>query len=136
MLTNSTVTLQMVNATNLARFFLIALGIIGVYTFVFQKTPDEVSLIPCLFHEVTDVPCPGCGMTRACIALSQANFVDAWYYHPFSFLILSLCIGVAFFPLQTRKIWSNYSQKTRNIVIIFGIVLCLSIWIIKIKNGF
>lgn len=126
----------MVNHVNLARLFLIGLGIVAIYTFMLEKSPEEVSLIPCVFHSVTDVPCPGCGMTRACIALSQANFVDAWYYHPFSFLIVILCIGVAFFPLQTRKIWSNYTPRTRTIVIIFGIVLCLSIWIMKIKGGF
>ena len=134
--TKSMVTLLMVNHVNLARLFLIGLGIIAIYFFVVKKTPEEVSLIPCVFHSVTDIPCPGCGMTRACIALSQANFVAAWYYHPFSFLIVGLCIGVAFFPLQLRTIWNNYTQKTRNIVIIFGLLLCLSIWIIKIKSGF
>lgn len=126
----------MVNHVNLARLFLTGLGIIAIYTFMSEKSAGDVTLIPCLFHSVTEIPCPGCGMTRACISISQANFADAWYYHPFSFLIVGLCIAVAFFPLQTRKIWSNYTQKTRTIVLILGIVFCLSIWIVKIKNGF
>lgn len=126
----------MVNHVNLARLFLIGLGITAIYTVLSEKSAEDVTLIPCLFHSVTEIPCPGCGMTRACISISRANFGDAWYYHPFSFLIVGLCIGVAFFPLQTRKIWSNYTQKTRTIVLILGIVFCLSIWIMKIKNGF
>lgn len=126
----------MVNHTNLARFFLIALGIIGIYSLVSAKSPDDVKLIPCLFHTVTEVPCPGCGMTRACIALSQANFTEAWSYHPFSFLIVGLSIGVAFFPMRTRKMWTNCTQRTRNLVLIFGVMLCLSVWIMKIRSGF
>ena len=60
-------------------------------------------------------------MTRACIALSQANFTAAWSYHPLSFLIVGLSIGVAFFPMRTRKMWTNCTQGTRNLFLIFGV---------------
>lgn len=126
----------MINSIFLARLFLIGLGFIGIYTAISQKSPDEVSLIPCIFHSVTDVPCPGCGMTRACIALTHAHFTEAWRYHPFSFLIVCLAVGIAFFPLHLKNTWTGYTLKTRNLIIIFGIVFCLSLWMMKVKNLF
>ncbi len=126
----------MVNYIFLARVFLIGLAVVAIYTAVSEKSPDDVSLIPCIFHSVTDVPCPGCGMTRGCLALTHGHFATAWRYHPFSFLIVGLAIGIAFFPLQIKNAWFNYSKNTRNFIIIFGIMLCLSVWMLKVKNIF
>ena len=101
-----------------------------------DKSPDEVSLIPCVFHSVTDMPCPGCGMTRACLALTHAHFAEAWHFHPFSFVIVGLAFGMAFFPTQVKNTWSGYPLKTRNFILIIGIMLCLSVWMMKVTNLF
>lgn len=34
--------------------------------------------IPCFFHEITGLQCPGCGVTRLCLALLQLDFIGAW----------------------------------------------------------
>ncbi len=119
----------MLNHTVLARLFLIGLGIVGLYTAASEISPEGVSLIPCVFHAVTDVPCPGCGMTRACLALIHGHFADAWRYHPFSFLIIGLAVGMAFFPIWLKSAWTRCSPYTRNVITIGGIMLCLSLWI-------
>ena len=124
----------MVNHIFLARLFLIGLAVVGIYTVVSEKSPDEVTLIPCIFHSVTDVPCPGCGMTRACLALTHAHFTEAWRYHPFSFVIVGIAFGMAFFPIQVKNAWSSYPSNTRNLIVIIGIVSCLSVWIFKLIN--
>ena len=126
----------MTNDIFLARLFLIGLVVIGIYTGVSEKAPDEVLLIPCIFRSVTHIPCPGCGMTRACLALTQGHFTEAWHYHPLSFLIVSLAIGVSFFDSQLKNVWTRCSLNLRNSIAILGITLCLSIWIIKIKGLF
>ena len=122
----------MFNHTFLARLFLIGLGVVGVYTAVSGISPAKVSLIPCILHLVTDVPCPGCGMTRACIALTHGYFADAWRYHPFSFLIIGLAIGTAFFPIWLRNAWTRCSTATRDVIVTGGIVLCLFVWVHKL----
>ncbi len=119
----------MLNHTALARLFLIGLGIVGLYTAASEISPEGVSLIPCVLHAVTDVPCPGCGMTRACLALIHGHFADAWRYHPFSFLIIGLAVGMAFFPIWLKSAWTRCSPYTRNVITIGGIMLCLSLWI-------
>ena len=125
----------MFNHTSLSRLFLIGLGVVGLYTAVSEISPAEVSLIPCLFHSLTDLVCPGCGMTRACLALTQGQFTDAWGYHPFSFFVIGLTIAAAFFPIWLKKTWNRRSPVTQNLIVIGGIILCLSIWLTKIKNS-
>ena len=118
--------------TFLARLFLIGLGAVGLYTAVSEISTEDVSLIPCLFHSLTELACPGCGMTRACIALVQGKLDIAWYYHPFSFLVVGLAIAAAFFPVRLKQTWRRCSSVTQNLIVISGIILCLSIWLIKI----
>ncbi len=38
--------------------------------------------VPCVFHEVTGLYCPGCGGTRAVGALLQREVVLSFFYHP------------------------------------------------------
>ena len=123
----------MLNHRALARLFLIGLGTIGLYTAASEIPLEGVALIPCVFHAVTDVPCLGCGMTRACLALIHGHFADAWRYHPFSFLIIGLVVGVAFFPIWLKNAWTRCAPRTRNVIAIGGIVLCLFVWIHKLS---
>lgn len=116
----------------LARLFLIGLGVVGLYTARSEISSEEISLMPCMFHLVTDIPCLGCGMTRACLALTHGHFADAWRYHPFSFFIIGLAIGTAFFPVWVKNAWSRCSLLTRHVITIGGIVLCFFVWIHKL----
>lgn len=42
----------------------------------------------CPFLWFTGIPCPGCGMTRAFLALVQGDFLAAFGYHPLFLLVL------------------------------------------------
>ena len=125
----------MFNHTFLARLFLIGLGVVGLYTAASEIPSEDVSLIPCIFHSLTELVCPGCGMTHACVALVQGKFGTAWYYHPFSYLIVGLAIAAAFFPMRLKNTWNRCSLATQNLIVISGIILCLSLWLIKIKSS-
>lgn len=39
-------------------------------------------LLPCLFHEITGLYCPGCGGTRAFVKLMQGDIHASLHYHP------------------------------------------------------
>ena len=41
----------------------------------------------CLLKLTIGFPCPGCGMTRACISIMKFNFKDAFMYNPVVFLL-------------------------------------------------
>lgn len=62
----------------------------------FFRTPCPIAI---LFH----FPCPGCGMTRACMALFRCQFLQAVHYHAMIFLWLPLIIYFAFFRYFFQK---------------------------------
>ena len=38
--------------------------------------------LPCLFYQITGLMCPGCGNSRAALALLRLDFAAAWGYNP------------------------------------------------------
>lgn len=54
-------------------------GIWVVYHFALQ---DKVPRMPCFFDTVLGIYCPGCGGTRALVALAQGRLLKALWYHP------------------------------------------------------
>lgn len=41
----------------------------------------------CIIHNITGLPCPGCGMTRAYLALLRGDLAGAFYYHPLFWMV-------------------------------------------------
>ena len=62
------------------------------------------SLWPCLFANVTGLPCPGCGMTRAMGALVRGDWNAAVQFHPFAPGLVLFAFLVAFVALTPRKL--------------------------------
>ena len=48
--------------------------------------------IPCIFHELTGLYCPGCGITRLLFSLFELNFYQAFRSNPLVFILLILSI--------------------------------------------
>ena len=51
--------------------------------------------IPCPFHAITGLQCPGCGVTRMCLALLRLDVSGAWKANPVLLLLLPLLGGAA-----------------------------------------
>ena len=49
--------------------------------------------IPCPFHAITGLQCPGCGVTRMCLALLRLDVSGAWKANPVLLLLLPLLGG-------------------------------------------
>ncbi len=54
---------------------------------------DGLWLPPCPFHALTGLPCPGCGMTRACLHLIQGHLGPALLSNPFSLLLAAVALA-------------------------------------------
>ena len=48
--------------------------------------------VPCLFHEITGLYCPGCGITRMIIAIYKLDFYQAFRYNPLVFIMLPFIV--------------------------------------------
>ena len=46
--------------------------------------------LPCMFHKITNLYCPGCGLTRMLIAISKGNFYQAFRYNMLLFILFPI----------------------------------------------
>ena len=80
----------------------------------------------CIFQSLFNIPCPGCGMTRAYLAVLRMDFKQAFLYHPMFWSVPIIC---AFFlfdgGLFKRKKWNNL------LLCLMGIGFVI-VWIIKL----
>ncbi len=44
----------------------------------------------CLIKQLTNIPCPSCGSTRAILSLLHGDVTRAFYWNPFGFIILGI----------------------------------------------
>lgn len=83
-----------------------------------------ISFPLCPFRAITDIPCPGCGMTRAMLSLGQLNFRMAIGFNLFS--IPLLIVMILYFCNQ--KYLSNLQQQLPLKAMLFGVLV---IWILR-----
>lgn len=67
------------------KYCLLTTTIILLYCFLF--IPNNLA-IPCLFYKLTNLYCPGCGLTRMLISLIHLDFYQAFRYNPLLFCYL------------------------------------------------
>jgi len=76
-------------------FFSMAVAVIGASFLLRSEGPDSVFLpgteqaMPelCVSRRIFGLPCPGCGLTRSFISISQGQLSRAWRFNPVSFLL-------------------------------------------------
>lgn len=59
--------------------------------------------IGCVFQALLGIPCPGCGMTRAVLALLRLDLAAAFAYHPLVFAMPYVLVYL-FFDLKPAHV--------------------------------
>ena len=85
--------------------------------------------IPCLFNKVTGYECPGCGITRASLALLDGNFYQAFRYNMLLFILTPLYVLHAIFEKVSLI-------KQRNIIMTTMLVLSALFFILRNTQKF
>lgn len=75
--------------------------------------------IPCIFHELTNLYCPGCGITRMLFSILRLDFYQAFRYNPLVFILFIGFILCKLFKINLPK-YAVYLLLV--IVILFGIL--------------
>lgn len=114
------------NKTSLKNIAFMIIGIGGISLFAYVL---GVSICP--FYRITGVPCPSCGMTRACVSLMHFNLSDAFMYNP-SFIFLPILFIPAFFNV----LGVNFSKTKLKIFYISILAFVIVIWIIRLIKFF
>jgi len=82
--------------------------------------------IPCVFHEVTGLKCPGCGMTRSCMSILKFDFTSAYNSNMLSITVvpmLLIIMGIA----EVRYIMTGKRKTTLIEAILLGILFLVTI---------
>lgn len=89
---------------------LICLAVItGIYFLYIKK----IIVIPCIFHELTGLYCPGCGMTRALASLANLEIYQAIRYNA---LIIFLVPAFLLYIVFKIKSYINNEKNKFNIL--------------------
>jgi hypothetical protein len=99
---------------------------LGVGSFLYLKLwlPTTHIGVPCVFHELTGLYCPGCGITRAAASLLSLNFEQAFRYNPLVFVLLPLFLVY----LLTR---SKKLPRTSNAIMAIMLVAALAFGLLR-----
>ena len=93
---------------------LLALGLLAAFYLFAAKGIG----IPCVFYSLTGLQCPGCGNSRAALALLRLDFAAAWQYNAFFlpefgylFWVVLQCalsyLRSGVFRYRPRRIWPH-----------------------------
>lgn len=93
------------------------LGAIILASIYLDCTAQKISF--CLFHSITGLPCPSCGMTRAFIAIGNGDLISAISFNPASILVyITTCVGLVLALLQVAtgkkyigRLWTKVKRK-------------------------
>ena len=75
--------------------------------------------IPCITYETSGILCPGCGITRMFLALSELRIADAFAFNPFMLISLSLWSLIAFLAVIGKP---RFVRNTR----FLSVLICLN----------
>ena len=86
--------------------------------------------IPCLFHEITGLKCPGCGATHMATYMAQFRFKAAFHANPLLFfmiplLLLMLAVKIIFLPPQLEagsRVLTGIMSVFIVLLVVFGVV--------------
>lgn len=84
--------------------------------------------IPCPFHAVTGLFCPGCGVTRMCLALLRLDFAAAWQATPVLLLLLPV-LAALLLRQAVRYVKTGRSTLSRGeSALVWGMAAVLLLW--------
>ena len=64
--------------------------------------------IPCVFKEITGLDCPGCGMTRAVLAMLDGDFYQAFRFNMLVFVLAPIYLLYLYFERKNKQRSSKY----------------------------
>lgn len=127
--------------TKIVKIGIILFFLLLCYYFLNQKFSIG---IPCIFHEITGLYCPGCGVTKLTFSLLELDFYQAFRANPLIFILLILAIIYYLIKIILNKLFKinitipNYVYYILLVItILFGVLrnipgfeFLISVWLL------
>ncbi len=118
----------------------IVLIIFSGYFFLYNFSDSVEGHTVCLFKNVTRIPCPACGSTRATIQLLHGEFLNSILINPFGILTNILIVISVFWLIidivTNKDSFFQFSRKDwNNRIKFFALLIVLVNWIWNIEKG-
>ena len=85
-----------------------------VLTLLYLFNPVETAYTPkCIFHVMTGLNCPGCGMQRFLHAFMHGNFLEAIHYN---YMLIVLIPYMFFFGIERFILIGERQERWKNII--------------------
>ena len=112
---------------------------IGIFLFflfiIYYLLNKKIGIgIPCVFHELTGLYCPGCGITRLLFSLLELNFYQAFRSNPLVFILLILIILYLILKLILKRF--NINLTIPNYIYYFLLIIVILFGILRNIPGF
>lgn len=101
---------------------------------------DRFPLVHCPLKEVTHIPCPACGMTRAFVRATHFDWAGAIHVSPLGFVLALLACGAVVYGLLRHTVlrhgWSlELSPVEMRVWRVVAVTSVLTNWLYLIVSG-
>ena len=88
--------------------------------------------IPCIFRTFWDIFCPGCGVSRMFVSLSQLDILAAFGYNPFIFCLLpiGITLGVRY-SVSYVKSGRRHLDKLETAALVIVLILAVIFGVLR-----
>jgi hypothetical protein len=126
--------------SSLPRLLVFPFGLLGLFGLVLARFHSDLvyRLAHCTLRDITGLPCPTCGGTRAALALAQGNFSSAFGANPLvavGLVILGVWVLVGLLattmPRLRRTI--EFTPREKRTARILAVLIIVSAWIWQIR---
>lgn len=88
---------------------------------------SERIAIPCIFHKITGLYCPGCGITRAIKALLRGDLYSSFRNN----ILLYVVVPLIFVIQVINKKSSEKTRKINNYILVFLLIFTVGYGILR-----
>lgn len=119
----------------LCKSLLLTTLFISIIAFLFYLKIYKGVKIVCVYHLLTHLYCPGCGLTRMLTAIMNHNFYQAFRWNPLLFIVLPLLIVVYMVEIIIYIFKGSFTERFLHILcwiacllVVYGIIRNLSLF--------
>ncbi len=106
-------------------------GVVAIFAVPFGPAPTI-----CPFALMTGIPCPGCGLTRAVVALGHGDLTSAIAFHPLVGVVLAWFAGAWLVAVARRRgVDIRLERKVVDRLLWVTAALFVVTWLVRMATG-